>query len=150
MFGELADGVTFEQATARIRGVPTPHLSGWVEELMAYPLDRLHLHDQFDQDNNGIAAGGRIRFVWLFGTIGAFILLLACINFMNLSTARSEQRAREVGIRKTIGSVRIQLIGQFLGESMMIAVFSLFVALLFLQVSLPWFNDLSGKELTMP
>src|SRR5579863_2420121 len=119
MFGELADGVTFEQATARIRGVPTPHLSGWVEELMAYPLDRLHLHDQFDQDNNGIAAGGRIRFVWLFGTIGAFILLLACINFMNLSSARSEQRAREVGIRKTIGSTRGQLIGQYLGESVL-------------------------------
>ncbi|HLX67284.1 MAG TPA: ABC transporter permease [Puia sp.] len=150
MFGELADGVTFEQATARIRGVPTPHLSGWVEELMAYPLDRLHLHDQFDQDNNGIAAGGRIRFVWLFGTIGAFILLLACINFMNLSTARSEQRAREVGIRKTVGSLRGQLIGQFLGESILTVAVAFVLALSLAYLGLPAFNGLAEKEITIP
>lgn len=150
MFGELTDGVSFEQATARIRKLPTPHVSGWVEELMAYPLDRLHLHDQFDQDNNGVAAGGRIRFVWLFGTIGAFILLLACINFMNLSTARSEQRAREVGIRKTVGSLRGQLIGQFLGESILTVAVAFVLALGLAYLGLPAFNGLAAKEITIP
>jgi len=94
--------------------------------------------------------GGRISMVWLFGTIGAFVLLLACINFMNLSTARSEKRAKEVGIRKTIGSLRSQLITQFLGESILVAVISLFFALVLAQTSLPFFNDLAAKEMTIP
>jgi putative ABC transport system permease protein len=150
MFGELADGVSFDQATARIRKLPTPHVSGWVEEIMAYPLDRLHLHDQFDRDNDGVGAGGRIGFVWLFGTIGAFILMLACINFMNLSTARSEQRAREVGIRKTVGSLRGQLIGQFLGESILTVAVAFLLALGLAYLALPAFNGLAAKEITIP
>ena len=73
-----------------------------------------HLYSDF---KNGVIVGGRIQYVWLFGIIGIFVLLLACINFMNLSTARSEKRAKEVGIRKAVGSLRMQLIYQFLSES---------------------------------
>jgi putative ABC transport system permease protein len=147
MFVELPDDVTAEQATARIRNLPTSHIQGWLEELMVYPLDRMHLHGDF---KNGVAEGGRIQYVWLFGLIGAFVLLLACINFMNLSTARSEKRAREVGIRKTIGSLRSQLIGQFLGESILMAFAALFVALLLVQLTLPWFNEVAAKDVVMP
>ena len=84
------------------------------------------------------------------GAIGILVLLLACINFMNLSTARSEKRAKEVGIRKTIGSVRRQLIGQFFSESFLVVILSFIVALVIVGVSLPWFNQLAGKAMTMP
>ena len=78
---------------------------------------------------NGVQNGGRIENVWLFAIIGVFVLLLACINFINLSTARSEKRATEVGIRKSIGSQRGQLIFQFLTESFLIVLLSFVVAL---------------------
>jgi putative ABC transport system permease protein len=146
LFVQLADGVTPEQATARIKNLPTPHVTEYVETLLAYPLDRLHLHDEFHGDEGR----DRIRFVWLFGTIGTFILLLACINFMNLSTARSEKRAREVGIRKTIGSLRGQLIFQFLGESILTALLAFTVAMTLAYVALPAFNQLAGKETILP
>src|SRR6202044_3421634 len=108
---------------------------------------RKHLYGEF---KNGQPSGGGIVFVWLFGTIGSFVLLLACINFMNLSTARSERRAREVGIRKTVGSSRGQLIGQFLGESIGMAFLALILASLLVQSALPWFNEVAGKEIAAP
>jgi putative ABC transport system permease protein len=147
MFVELADHVTAEQATARVKNLPTSHIEGLLEELMIYPLDKLHLHADF---NAGRLTGGGIQYVWLFGLIGGFVLLLACINFMNLSTARSEQRAREVGIRKTIGSLRSQLIGQFLGESILIAFVALFLALVLVKLTLPLFNELAAKDVAAP
>src|SRR5437763_15223665 len=88
------------------------------EELVLQHMDNWRLYSEF---KNGKVVGGRIQFAWLFGIIGVFVLLLACINFMNLSTARSEKRAKEVGIRKTVGSLRQQLIGQFLSESIVVA-----------------------------
>ncbi|WP_369411574.1 ABC transporter permease [Longitalea luteola] len=87
--------------------------------------------------------------VWLFGIIGVFVLLLACINFMNLSTARSEKRSREVGIRKTIGSLRWQLVVQFLGESLIMALLALLLSLLMVHLSLPLFNGLSDKMMAI-
>jgi putative ABC transport system permease protein len=149
MYALLAGKTTSGQATARIKFLPTPYINypGVKEYLMTYPLDRLHLHGDF---NFGVAEGGRIRFVWFFEIIGAFVLLLACINFMNLSTARSERRAKEVGIRKTIGSLRSQLIAQFLGESVLLAFFSLLLAMVLAYVSLPFFNSLSAKEMVLP
>ena len=110
-FVELNDNITESQATEKIKNVPTPFLKGWREEALVYRLDKLHLYGEF---KNGKPAGGRIQLVVLMGFIGAFVLLLACINFMNLSTARSSKRAREVGIRKTMGSLPIHLIAQFL------------------------------------
>jgi len=110
------------------------------------PMKNWHLYSEF---KNGVIAGGRIQYVWLFGIIGVFVLLLACINFMNLSTARSERRAKEVGIRKAIGSMRGQLIWQFMCESLLIALFSFAVAIFLAQLALPFFNDIAGKKMSV-
>jgi len=115
--------------------------------LFLHPMNNWHLYSDF---KNGVNTGGRIQYVWLFGIIGVFVLLLACINFMNLSTARSERRAKEVGIRKSIGSMRSQLIAQFYSESMLIATLSFLLALLLAQLCLPFFNDLADKHTQMP
>jgi len=147
IFVELAPGVTAEQATARINSLPTSHIKGWKEEALVYPLDKAHLYSKF---TNGKPDGGRIQFVWLFGIIGAFVLLLACINFMNLSTARSEKRAKEVGIRKTVGSLKRQLVTQFLSESVLITLLSFLLSLVLAEISLPFFNSISAKEMRMP
>jgi putative ABC transport system permease protein len=148
LYVELAPGVTAAQATARINLLPTPHIKECRETALVYPLDREHLY--YDSSEGNPDHSGRIRFVWLFGIIGAFVLLLACINFMNLSTARSEKRAKEVGIRKTIGSLRNQLITQFLSESILVAFIALFFAFLIVASTLPYFNDLSAKDMHLP
>jgi putative ABC transport system permease protein len=97
------------------------------------PMSRWHLYSDY---KNGVNTGGDIQFVWLFGLIGAFVLLLACINFMNLSTARSEKRAKEVGIRKTHRvPTRGQLVGQFFSESFMAALIAFGCALILVYVS---------------
>ena len=147
LYAELNDGIDVEQAAAAIRKVPTSHIEGYRQEATLFPLDKLHLYNEFD---NGKMIGGRLRFVWLFGIIGVFVLLLACINFMNLSTARSEKRAREVGIRKAVGSVRWQLIAQFISESLAVAFLALALALILATVSLPFFNGLADKHMSMP
>ena len=146
LYVELAPGVSAEQATARIKDLPTPFFKDYHEEALIYPIDKAYLYNQFEFNK---PAGGRITMVWLFGIIGAFVLLLACINFMNLSTARSEKRAKEVGIRKTIGSLRGQLITQFLSESILLAVIALVFALVLAQVSLPFFNGLAAKQMSI-
>jgi ABC-type antimicrobial peptide transport system permease subunit len=96
---------------------------------------------------NGKEAGGRIDFVKMFGVIAVFILVIACINFMNLSTARSERRAREVGIRKSVGSKRIELIFQFIGESLFISTVAFVIAVLLAQLLMPYYNNLVDKKL---
>ena len=148
LFVQLANHADLDQVTEKIKSLPTPHIKDWKEEIMLYPLAKLHLYGSHFQ--NGTAADAHIQFVWLFGTIGAFVLLLACINFMNLSTARSESRAREVGIRKTIGSARGQLIGQFLSESVVVACLAFILSLLLTQLSLPFFNGLADKQTSIP
>jgi ABC-type antimicrobial peptide transport system permease subunit len=114
-------------------------------EMFLYPLSRWRLYSSF---TNGVEdGGGQIEFVRLFGIIAAFILLIACINFMNLSTARSEKRAREVGIRKVVGAKRIYLVAQFIGESILIAFIAGILAIGIVQLCLPGFNQLTGKKL---
>ena len=114
-------------------------------ELFLYPLKKWHLYSSF---TNGVEDNkGRSTFVKLFAVIATFILLIACINFMNLSTARSEKRAREVGIRKVIGAGKSSLIRQFLVESVLISFLSGIAALIFVQLALPAFNQLTGKQL---
>jgi ABC-type antimicrobial peptide transport system permease subunit len=115
-------------------------------QMFLYPMDRWRLYSSFE---NGSEDGGRIEYVRLFAIIAGFILLIACINFMNLSTARSEKRAREVGIRKTVGAQRTSLIGQFVGESVLLAFISFLIALCIVQLSLPAFNELVGKQLSL-
>ena len=115
--------------------------------LFLHPLNDWHLYSDF---SNGVSAGGAIRYVRLFSIIGAFVLLLACINFMNLSTARSEKRAKEVGIRKAIGSLRGQLIGQFFSESFFIVLLSYILAIGIVVLLLPLFSEVAGKKMTIP
>ena len=114
-------------------------------ELFLYPLNRWRLYSSF---TNGVEDnGGRSTFVKLFGVIAGLILLIACINFMNLSTARSEKRAKEVGIRKAVGAKKTSLISQFIGESVFIALLAGIVAIIIVQVSLPAYNQLTDKKL---
>lgn len=146
MFARLAGNTTAEKATARIKEICTPFVKYNIETYSVLPFDQLYLH----YDDSSVSGSGRIGFVRLIGIIGVFVLLLACINFMNLSTARSEKRAKEVGIRKTLGSLRGQLISQFLGESVLIAFFAFVLAIGLTELSLPVFSQLSGKPMIVP
>lgn len=114
------------------------------EELFLHPMDQWRLYTNFE---NGKVAGGMIEYVQLFTAIAIFVLAIACINFMNLATARSESRAREVGIRKSVGSRRKELIFQFLGESILITFIAFLVALIMVEVLLPFYNTMVDKKL---
>ncbi|HVY73191.1 MAG TPA: ABC transporter permease [Puia sp.] len=147
---QINENGLFPAITNKIKKASMIHLNAatdGVEELVLQPMDNWRLHDEF---KNGKVVGGRIQFVWLFGIIGVFVLLLACINFMNLSTARSEKRAKEVGIRKTVGSLRNQLINQFLTESIVVAFLALIISLGLVLLLLPFFNSLSDKNIHLP
>ena len=106
-----------------------------------------YLYSRFD---NGVPTGGRIEYVRLFGLVAAFILLIACINFMNLSTARSARRAKEIGVRKVLGAERRGLVFQFIGESVLMASLAGVLALAVVFIALPAFNGLTGKEIHLP
>ena len=110
------------------------------------PLTRIHLHSNLQVDVSG---HGNIQYVKIFFIVAIFILIVACINFMNLATARSARRAKEVGLRKVVGAVRGQLIGQFLGESLLISFFALLIAIGMVFLCLPLFNYVAGKQLTI-
>lgn len=110
-------------------------------------FDKLYLHSHF---KGGVLSGGRIEYVNLFTIIALFILLIACINFMNLTTARSLDRAREIGVRKVVGALRSSIIRQFIGEAMLITLFAAVIALAFVQVALPLFNNFTGKRIEVP
>lgn len=148
---ELADGVDFETASLNIREASIRRIQESGEtfrpELFLHPMDRWHLYYQFE---NGIEVGGGIRYVQMFGTIGFFVLLLACINFMNLSTARAERRAKEVGIRKTVGSRQGQLVNQFYIESFIVVSLAMVISVLLAQAAMPWFSSVSGKSINIP
>lgn len=119
---------------------------GISKELFIQPVTDIYLKSNI---GNEIAPNGSMTYLYIFGSIAIFLLLIACINFMNLSTARSEKRAKEVGVRKVMGAVRHSLVYQFLGESMMLAVMALAIALVVVQLLLPYFNNLTGKTLDM-
>ncbi|TMI82674.1 MAG: FtsX-like permease family protein [Bacteroidetes bacterium] len=115
--------------------------------LLAQPVTDIHLYSYNIDD--GLEKGD-IRFVWLFGAIACFILIIACINFINLSTAKSANRAKEVGLRKVVGSHRIGLIKQFLTESLLFSVLSFILGIVLAAISLPFFNKLFAKSLSIP
>jgi putative ABC transport system permease protein len=110
------------------------------------PVADIHLKSGHMIVDDG--GGGDLRTVYIFSVIAVFILLIACINFMNLATARSSKRAKEVGLRKVVGASRAQLIGQFLGESVLLSLIALVLGLILVHLGLPLYNDISGKELT--
>ena len=148
---QIADNADMAQVSAKIKDVKmnaVRHIDDarFKPVIFLQPMSKWHLYSDF---KDGVNIGGGIQYVWLFGIIGIFVLLLACINFMNLSTARSEKRAREVGIRKAIGSVRGQLIAQFYSESLLIAFFAFILSLGFVQLCLPLFNDIAGKQVSV-
>jgi putative ABC transport system permease protein len=116
-------------------------------QMLLFPYSDWHLHSEF---KNGVSVGGSIEYVRLFLFLAIGILFIACINFMNLSTARSEKRAREVGVRKVVGATRLGIIQQFLGESVIMALLSLVVALLLVTLALPYFNTLIHQDLELP
>ena len=110
------------------------------------PVTDIHLHSNFAND---LSPAGDIRYVYIFGAIALFMLLIACINFMNLSTAGASKRAREVGIRKVLGSMKLALVRQFLLESVLITAIALLLAIVFMYMALPVFNKLAGQSLTL-
>ena len=148
---QLSNNADFDNTSVKIRDIKLSKISAedalHKPQVFVHPMSKWHLYNKF---TNGVNDGGRIRFVWLFGIIGVFVLLLACINFMNLSTARSEKRAREVGVRKSIGSRRLQLILQFFSESLLITFAAFILALLLTQLSLNSFNGIADKRISIP
>ena len=117
------------------------------QKIFLYPFSKVYLEGRFD---NGKPSGGGIDNLRMLGVLAGIILLIACINFMNLSTARSEKRAKEVGIRKVVGAVRRSLIFQFIGESVLMAFLAGILALLLAEIALPEFSSLAHTRLTVP
>ncbi|UJH69162.1 ABC transporter permease [Allomuricauda sp. SCSIO 65647] len=149
MLVQIADNMEMDEVTAIIKNVKKDQLPEAQSnpQLFLFPMKDWYLRNNFEE---GRQAGGRITYVKLFGIIGILVLVLACINFMNLGTARSEKRAKEVGLRKTIGSNRGHLVHQFLGESFLITLLAFFFAVILVLVFLGSFNELSGKEVQLP
>ena len=147
----IADNADMEKVSAKIKNVKLNNVGKdeakyqWIVFLQ--PMRKWNLYNEF---KNAVNTGGNIRYVRLFGMIGIFVLLLACINFMNLATARSEKRAKEVGIRKTVGSMRWQLINQFFGESYLVVLLAFVLSLVIVVLLLPLFNDVAGKKILFP
>ena len=121
-------------------------MGGYSKSLLLQPLQDIYLHSGIEYELGII---GNVVTLYVFGSVAIFILLIACINFMNLATARSEKRSKEVGIRKVLGANKVALVRQFLGESLFISILGLFVALLLSFVLMPYFNQLTGKNLDL-
>ena len=147
IFAELQEGSNLEDVNKQISSLQRDNNKyAPSAENFLYPLKQWHLYGEF---KNGKATGGMIEYVRLFTLIGIAVLVIACINFTNLATARSQGRAREVGIRKSVGSLRKQLIAQFIGESLVITAISFLIALALIQVILPFYNVMVGKNLSL-
>ncbi|MCU0380941.1 MAG: ABC transporter permease [Chitinophagaceae bacterium] len=147
-FVQIADNADMEKVSAKISNVKLnnvgPEEKKYQWAVFLHPMSKWNLYNEF---RNGVNTGGAIRYVWLFGIIGIFVLLLACINFMNLATARSEKRAKEVGIRKTVGSLRMQLVKQFFAESYLVVLLAFVLAMLLVILLLPLFNEVAGRKI---
>ena len=151
LYVQLNDNADASVVSAKIKDAKLNHIDAasakFKPTILLQPMSRWHLYAEY---KNGVNTSGDITYVWLFGLIGAFVVLVACINFMNLSTARSEKRAREVGVRKAIGSLRRQLVMQFFTESIALALLSFVLSILIADVALPLFNEVTGKHLHLP
>ncbi|MFD2573016.1 ABC transporter permease [Spirosoma soli] len=150
IFVELSPQATMADVSTKIRNLLADNartVATQKPEVVLYPMSRWHLYSDW---KNGVNEGGRIQFVWLFSIIGVFVLLLACINFMNLSTARSINRAKEVGVRKAIGSRRKELIVQFFSESLLVVTIAYGVAIGLAYLAISFFNQIADKHITIP
>lgn len=147
MYVELHPGGTEADVTSSIKDlVKNNNPKAPTAQVFLHPVSKWRLYSNFE---NGQNTGGMIEYVQLFSAIAIFVLVIACINFMNLATARSESRAREVGIRKSVGSRRKELILQFLGESIMVTFISALIALMLVELVLPAYNTLVNKNITV-
>jgi len=150
MYVQVGDNGDMEKISEKIRDIKIvnggPDAARLKPVIFLQPMSKWRLYSEF---KNGVNTGGAIEYVWLFGIVGMFVLLLACINFMNLSTARSERRAKEVGIRKAIGSLRSQLITQFFSESLIMAFCAFAFSLALVWLVLPFFNELTNKQMNI-
>jgi putative ABC transport system permease protein len=155
IYVQLQPGISFDEVNAAmhdfyIKNAPKDYLKEKEkrnEFAQVIPMSTWHLYGEFE---DGKPSTGRIVFVWLFSIVGFFVLLLACINFINLSTARSEKRSREVGVRKSIGSGKMQLVFQFLSESFAVVLSAFLFSMILLAVSLDSFNTLADKDIQLP
>ncbi len=150
LFVQISDRLKIPEISNKIKDIKRSRLgeegANVKPEIFLHPMSRWHLYSEF---KNGVNSGEQIRYVWMFGIIGVFVLLLACINFMNLSTARSEKRAKEVGIRKAIGSLRGHLIRQFFSESLLVAFIAFGFSVMLVQLILPYFNEVTDKRMSV-
>lgn len=145
MYVQLQPGATEEEVNATIKDViKENNEKAPTAVLFLHPMSKWRLYSNFE---NGKNAGGMIDYVQLFTAIAVFVLIIACINFMNLATARSESRAREVGIRKSVGSRRKELILQFLGESVLVTFLAFLLAIVLVELALPAYNQLVNKTI---
>ncbi|MFS4494269.1 ABC transporter permease [Maribacter sp. 2308TA10-17] len=143
----LKEGVNYDAFSEKIKTLRKRHDKESPDMVtFLYPWSRYWLYSEFE---NGKEIGGRIDIIRMFGIIAAIILIIACINFMNLSTARSEKRAKEVGIRKVVGARKGALIGQFLGESILISILAAVLALVIVLITLPSFGELVERPLSL-
>jgi len=148
-FVKLKPGVSYAQVASKIKDVEKREndLNAKNTEIILQPIKDWHLYTEY---KDGKEAGGFVEYVRLFGIIGLFVLAIACINFVNLTTARSEKRVREVGIRKAIGSERKDLIIQFLAESLVLVLLAFLLSIVFVRLALPAFNSLTGSLIIPP
>ena len=142
---QLDENVDWIEFDEKIEGYLAAHDVGYPVKLNLQPLTDIHLHSHYVAD---IGGHGDILYVRLFSLIALFVLVIACINFMNLATARAENRAREVGIKKVVGSQKNTLVRQFLGEAIILSLISLFFSIIIVELLLPLFNNIAGKELS--
>ncbi|MEI9917389.1 MAG: ABC transporter permease [Bacteroidota bacterium] len=146
----LKPGADVDKVTEQLNILATPRIEkvpGVTTTIGLQPYGDQYLVANFE---DGHPDGGRIAYVKIFSGVAVFILVIACLNFMNLATARSVKRAKEVGVRKVIGSSRAYLIGQFFGESLLLAFFALLISVILIIVLLPAFNDYTGKNIVAP
>ena len=136
-FVELHPNAQLDLVNESIRGIVQAHTDERQAEVFLYPLNRHHLYSRFE---NGVPVGGLVDMLRVVGIIAGLILLIACINFINISTARSEKRAVEVGVRKVMGGKRLSLIGQFLGESSVVVLIAGAIALILVLLAYPKFG----------
>lgn len=151
LFVQLADLAQLSDVSEKIKSVKYDHLNDYEKsfkpEIFLHPMSDWYLHSNWE---NGVKTGGLIQYVWLFGIIGVFVLVLACVNFMNLSTARSEKRAKEVGIRKAMGTIKGQLVQQFLCESFFVVLLAFLLSMVLVAVISPFASNMVGYPIELP
>ena len=137
----LRENTSLDEMNKKIFGVMNTFNPTWKNVLFLFPITKSHLFEP--------GGGGPIIYVYIFSAFGFLILIVACINFMNLSTARSEKRLKEIGIKKTVGSSRMELVWQFMAESILLSFFSLLIAIVLVELSLPSFNNMLDTHIKM-